>query len=251
MRDFSKVAPSIWRSKKFRALKSDDARMIYFYLLTCPHGNSAGCFDMLEGYACADMGMVSQRYQDGLQSLVEVGLIEFDQTENTVLITNWLEFNAPANPKHAIGILSQLGQASSEALKTKRFQELNALVQAKKFDREQSVRAAFGVFLDCIETVSPPRPDRDQTKTETGDQTETKTRPDLDLRENLRPALRAPATLTGGTLAPVGGKTTTPNPADELQAMYDQIATENAKPTKPPQSSAHLLQTPLMRRVAG
>jgi len=78
MRDFSKVAPSVWRSKKFRAIKSDDARLIYFYLLTCPHGNSAGCFDMLEGYACADMGMVSQRYQDGIADLCDVGLIVID-----------------------------------------------------------------------------------------------------------------------------------------------------------------------------
>jgi hypothetical protein len=166
MRDFSKVSPTVWRSKKFRSLSNIEARHVYLYLLTCPHGNSAGCFDLHPMYACADLGMTEIQYADCIDSLSKAGLIEWDAEENTVLITNWLEFNEPSNAKHAAGILSQLGQASSETLKKKAFQELRACIVEKKFDREACVRNGMQNFLDPIETVSSPRPRPDQDKTE-------------------------------------------------------------------------------------
>ena len=41
MRSFSKVSPNVWQSQRFNALP-DDSRLLYFYLLTSPHANSAG-----------------------------------------------------------------------------------------------------------------------------------------------------------------------------------------------------------------
>ncbi len=200
MRDFAKVSPTIWRSKKFRSLSSRDAKYIYQYLLTCPHGNSAGCFDLHPMYACADLDMSEIEYRNGIESLVSVGLIEVDVDENTVLIVNWLEFNAPANPKHAMGLLSQLEQASSETLKAKVFHELVAIIRAKKFDREAFVRNAVDVFLkrygNGIATETRPET---ETETETRpDQTETKT----ETRGKPRTALRTVAAEGRDGLAP-------------------------------------------------
>lgn len=237
MRDFTKVSPSLWRSKKFRSLKSDEAKMIYVYLLTCPHGNSAGCFDIHPGYAAADLDMVSERYQEGLKLLCEAGLIECDTVENTVFITNWMEFNEPSNPKHALGILSQLGQTSSDALKAKRFNELQAVVRAKKFDREQSIRAAFDLFLNGIERVSPPRPDETETRDRDGDQTETRPDGDQDLREKAQTPSRPPATLTGGGL-------TASDPVD----LYEKLSAIEA--SRPKGVSERLMKTALMQRSA-
>lgn len=202
MRDFAKVSPAVWRSKKFKSLPSMEARFIYLYLLTNPHGNSAGCFDLHPQYASADMNMEIERYLYCLDTVSEAGLIEFDKEENTVLITNWIEFNAPANPKHALGILSQLEQASSARLKQKAFQELRVEIIARKFDQDKAVRNALSAFLipygDGIATETR---DQDQTKTE------SKTRPegDLDAREIPRAPLIAVAALTGDGSAALGG----------------------------------------------
>lgn len=200
MRDFSKVSPTVWRSRKYRSLPNTEARHVYLYLLTCPHGNSAGCFDLHPMYACADLVMTEIQYANCIETLVSAGLIEWDGDENTVLITNWLEFNSPANAKHAAGVLNQLSQASSARLKLKVFQELKADIVSRKFDREAFLRNAMQSFFELYGNGIA-------TETEMEMETERETRPDLDkteTRENPRAALRTVAAEGRDGLAPEG-----------------------------------------------
>lgn len=202
MRDFSKVSPSVWRSKKFRSLRTMEARYFYLYLLTCPHANSAGCFDIHPLYACADMGLSDIQFRDCIDSLCEAHLIEWDEAENTVLIGNWIEFNAPANPKHALGILSQLQQASSETLRLKAFQDLSAEIITRKFNREASIRSAMELFCEPYRNGIP-------TETETERETETETRPDqneTETREKSRTPQRTVAAEGRDGLAALGAE---------------------------------------------
>lgn len=185
MRDFSKVSPTVWRSKKFRSLPDMEAKHVYLYLLTCPHGNSAGCFDLHPMYACADLGMIEIRYRQCISMLSAAGLIEWDDDENTVLITNWDEFNAPANARHAAGIISQLSQASSLSLKVKAFQPLRQDIATRKFDKEAFVRNAIATFVEQYSDGIP-------TETRDRDQTKTETRPDLDETETREESSRQP-----------------------------------------------------------
>lgn len=178
MRDFSKVAPNVWKSRKFWALPDDTARYAYHYLLTSPHANSIGCYDLPELYACADLRWVSKAYAKALDSLVEVGLVEFDRLENTVRIINWMAFNEPTNPKHAIGMLTQLSQASSPTLKLNQFNDFKAVVERRKYTDDKTLAKAMQIFFEGLrEAIS--------TETETKIQTEkeTKTRPDLEKTE--------------------------------------------------------------------
>jgi hypothetical protein len=102
-REFGLVSTSIWNSRKFCGLKSDDARLLYFYLLTCPSVNSIGCYVLKPGYAAADLGWDTIRYQDGIQSLSEAGLIGIDRTENLVRIVGFLDHSEIMNVKHGVG----------------------------------------------------------------------------------------------------------------------------------------------------
>lgn len=189
MRDFSKVSPTVWRSKKFRGLPSLEARHVYLYLLTCPHANSAGCFDIHPLYAAADIGITEEQFREAIDTLSKAGLIEWDAEENTVLIGNWVEFNGPQNQKHALGILSQLAQVSSGTLRAKAFQELRAEICRKKFDREASVRKALDTLFEPYRDGIATRQDRDKTETETRqDETRLETR-----EENSRAPLRTVA----------------------------------------------------------
>ncbi len=197
MREFSKVSPTVWRSKKFRSLPDMEARHVYLYLLTCPHANSAGCFDIHPLYAAADTGLSEERFRYCIDTISKAGLIEWDEAENTVLIGNWVEFNGPQNPKHALGILSQLVQVSSETLRTKAYQDLRDEIYRKKFDREASIRKAmdtlFGQYQDGIATRQ--RQDVDKTETRQ-DETRLETR-----EESSRTPLRAVAPQDGDGLA--------------------------------------------------
>jgi len=162
MRDFSKVAPNVWKSRKFWLLPDDTARLAYLYLLTSPHANSVGCYDLNPVYACGDLRWTEAAYRKAIDSLSEVGLIEFDAAENTVRITNWIKFNAPMNPKHALGMLAALDQASSARLK---LNQLNEIRDAISFIDSK-------VLAKGIDTLSKQYRNSIDTKTET-DQTET------------------------------------------------------------------------------
>lgn len=220
MREFTKVAQTLWRSKKFRGLAGDDARTCYLYILTCPHINSAGCFDLDPFYACADLMWDIERYRNSLKTVCEAGLLEFDEEERTVRVTNWFTFNAPANPKHALGILSQLSQASSDKLKTASFHEIREIIISKKFDRDASVRSALETFLRLFQDGIP-------TETETRPETEreTETRPDqtkTETREKPRAALRTVCAEGRDGLAP-SAKERPPPTADPSRLLETKI----------------------------
>lgn len=213
MRDFVKVSQTVWKSKKFRALPNDDGRYLYLYILTCPHSNSPGCFDLPMSYASGDLRWENDRIKAALDSLCEAALIRFDSEENTVLIENWFEFNSPANPKHAVGMLSQLKQASSDELRLACGKAVEAEIKRKKFDREAFVRGALAAFFEPFGNGIATETRRDGE----GDQTQTETRPRLDeteTREEPRPALRAVVAEGPDALATVAVSTPRPlNPS--------------------------------------
>lgn len=120
MREFGKISVSIWRSKKFLSLgQNDDARLLYFYLHTCPHVNSAGCFILPEGYACADLGWEPIRYRYGIETLSKAYLIGFDEAESLIRIVDYLKHGGFANPKHAAGTV-KLAMQLPQCLETAR-----------------------------------------------------------------------------------------------------------------------------------
>src|SRR5437868_9191768 len=196
-RDFSKVAPNVWQSRKFWQLPDDDARLCYLYVLTCPHANSAGCYDLPIGYGSADLRWDADRFRKALQRLSDTGLIVMDEGENTVLVTNWTAFNEPTNGKHALGILAQLSKASSDALKAQRALEYQEIITRKGFGADKATAKAIATFFEAL---------RKPLRTETRPETETQTRPDLDrekteTRETFAHGVRA-AAPDGASLAP-------------------------------------------------
>lgn len=141
MIEFTKVSRSLFRkSKKFRPL-DDHCRLLYLYLLVTEHINSAGCYQLSEGYAVTDLGWDVERFANRMQTLCEAQLITWDRGSETVLIENWVAFNEPSNARHAIGILNQLSDVDSEQLKAKRFTELRASICSKKLFNEKIVGA--------------------------------------------------------------------------------------------------------------
>ena len=98
---YSKVQSTLWQSKKFRKLLNFD-KLVFAYLLTCPHGNSAGLFEIPSGYAKDDLDCDEERYITALDKLTEVGLIDHDD-HKIVFVRGFLKYNPFTNPNHAKG----------------------------------------------------------------------------------------------------------------------------------------------------
>ena len=116
MREFSKVSPAVWQSKRFIGLPSDDARYLYIYLLTCEHQTSAGIYRLKDGYACDDLRWDAKRFAKARRELVEADLIHFDEMESVVLITRWFRHNPPTSADHLTGIERVIERIPSEKL---------------------------------------------------------------------------------------------------------------------------------------
>ena len=141
MRDFSKISPALWHSKRFNNLPSDDGRYLYLYLLTNEHQTSAGCYRLPDGYATNDLGWELSRYVSARQELVAADLILFDESESVVMITRWFQHNPPMSDSHFIGIERVLTKLPSQNIwiaASKAANEAWTSVQEEKRTRQQS-----------------------------------------------------------------------------------------------------------------
>lgn len=179
-RDFSKVSPNVWKSKKFWALPNDGVRLAYLFLLTCAHTNSGGCYRVPVAYISVDLNWDLKQAQEAIESLCENGLIAFDFDEHTVWIEQWFRFNPPTNANHALGILKDIKESPSAVLKSKAAQALKEVSEQKGF---RLTEVFFGEVDRLSEEFREPPPTKTQTQTETQTQMETQTQtetPDQD-----------------------------------------------------------------------
>ncbi|TPN58638.1 hypothetical protein FJ976_01640 [Mesorhizobium sp. B1-1-9] len=116
-REFSKISPKVWRSKRFRALPTDDARFLLMFLLTSEHQTSAGCFRMPDAYAAADLGWPSDRMQAARKYLVEGGLLAFDTLTDEYFVVGWFGHNKPMNASHQKSIVRVVANIESDAVR--------------------------------------------------------------------------------------------------------------------------------------
>jgi hypothetical protein len=135
-REFSKVSPVIWRSKRFLALPDDRCRLLLLYLLTCQHQNSAGTFRLPEGYACTDLvGWTIEQYRAARDHLRTAGLIVHDEKTEEIFVTGWFQISPPMNPKHAASIISRINEIESDDVRSiaeEEFTDVNVAIGKAK-----------------------------------------------------------------------------------------------------------------------
>ena len=102
-RQFSKVSPAVWGSKRFVTLPTTEAKLLYLYFLSNEHNNSAGAYRVREGYALADLGWQREVYRQCVANLVEAELVAYDDEAEEVYVLRWFKHNPPQNEKHAQG----------------------------------------------------------------------------------------------------------------------------------------------------
>ncbi|TGP27354.1 hypothetical protein EN875_033995 [Mesorhizobium sp. M2D.F.Ca.ET.232.01.1.1] len=117
VRQFHKVSPDVWRSRRFLALQSDE-REVWFYLATGPHQTSAGCCKLLPAYAVADLGndWTKEHFLDCVAVLVDGDLVVYDPDTDEIYVCRWFTTSPPTNGKHAAGIYNHILKLESAAV---------------------------------------------------------------------------------------------------------------------------------------
>ncbi|KKL69509.1 hypothetical protein LCGC14_2114190, partial [marine sediment metagenome] len=85
MRKYGKIETAFWHNPKVRGL-SESARLLYLYMISCPHGNSLGCFVLPDGYISADLEWDQRQVSKHVNELVSGRLIERSETSSLIRI---------------------------------------------------------------------------------------------------------------------------------------------------------------------
>ncbi len=109
MRKYGKIETAFWHNPKVRGL-SESARLLYLYMISCPHGNSLGCFVLPDGYISADLEWDQEQVSKHVSELVSSGLIQQSETSSLIRIVGWFGHNTIENQKVAM--------AANDILKT-------------------------------------------------------------------------------------------------------------------------------------
>lgn len=149
-REFNKIAPVLWRSKRFNSLSSI-GKIIHLYMMTCEHQNSAGCFRLPDAYAVSDLGCTLNEYIAGRDELVAAELISFDAETSEVFVHRWFKHNPATNDKHAIGTERLIGEIESDILREK------AEVEFFEADQPRQQRHAANNSLANTRYLNPAR----------------------------------------------------------------------------------------------
>lgn len=107
---YQKVYTSFWRDEKVVRL-GEDARTLFLYLMTSPHGNILGAFVCPVAYMASDLRWSAERVNTALEELVERRLVGHDPSVDIVVVARQLRWNELDNPnkvKHAIKTLESL-----------------------------------------------------------------------------------------------------------------------------------------------
>lgn len=158
-RAYAKIAIALWQSRKFRALKGDDApRLMYFYLHTCPQVNSVGCFHLPLGYAATDLGWGEADILGALGALSDERLIDWDEPEGMVRIVGFIEHDPPTNPKHGAALVGALRSVHDGRFKLAVARELQGSPHCAKNEHLQAIIDSLSIAYQDPISLSLPVP---------------------------------------------------------------------------------------------
>lgn len=128
----------IWYKSQFKSL-SDDAKLLFLYLDTCPHGNMIGFYVLPIGYGCEDLKWDRERFTEGLHELLDKQLIGYDFDSSVVLDLHHILKFPPQNPNQVKAAI-------------KKFNDLpvNTLNQAFYDMAKQLPEGFIEPLLECI-----------------------------------------------------------------------------------------------------
>lgn len=115
----------IWFDEKFTTL-SDDAKLIWFFLLTNPRGTMLGIAVQGQSDMAEFLGWTTKRFAEPFAELLRERLIAYDERTRTLYLRNFLKYNPIENEnqaKSAAKLLEEIPETSPFIQEVKRFLE--------------------------------------------------------------------------------------------------------------------------------
>ena len=102
MREYGQIQTNFWTHPDITDL-SDQAKLLFLYVITGPHTNGIGCFYLPDGYIMADLNWSKENCFETLSELFRKGLMRRCETTKWVFVPNFLRWNRISNDNVAKG----------------------------------------------------------------------------------------------------------------------------------------------------
>jgi len=112
---YIRIATKFWQDEKARKL-SDDAKLLYLYVLTSPHSNMAGYYVLPKPYVVYDLQWLPERLDKALAELLRMGLIKYCEQNDVVFIPNFFKYNPIQNRNQAVGVAKRVSELPANTL---------------------------------------------------------------------------------------------------------------------------------------
>ena len=143
---YSKIDSLFWRDQKNRKL-SDDGKLLFLYLLTCPHRSSIGLYYLPEQYVASDIKWTLERVRKGFKELLQNGCVKYDRDNEIVFIKNFLRYNSFENSNQIRGAIKFLGTLPDTVF-------LSDLIEVIKMGYEDCSKDKSQDFKKALETLT-------------------------------------------------------------------------------------------------
>lgn len=144
---------SFWQDTKVTDDFTPEDRYFYLYLLTNPHTNLCGCYEISTKQMANEMGYDAKKVSKLVERFSSIhNLIRYSQTEREILIFHWSKYNWTSSEKFRKPLLQEI-----QNVKTDRFREY----LLKLFDGENvkygidtvSAKEEYGINTNCMDTT--------------------------------------------------------------------------------------------------
>ena len=156
---YTGIYDSFWTDRKVEDLP-DEAKLLFLYLITCPHRNIIGFYRLPKKYIAADLGWSVERVSKVLGTLCEAGLIGYDEAVSIVLVRKFLRHNVIENPNMQKAAVKKINELEDNCL----FDDFLTFIQTleKPLQRvEETVKKRLHKGLRNTEPEPEPEPEEE------------------------------------------------------------------------------------------
>lgn len=129
MSRYRKIDPRIWNDAKFASL-SDNAKLVFFMLLTHPSMTALGAMRATVPGLAAELNWTTEAFREAFREALAKGMAKHDERACLIALPRFLKYNAPESPnviKAWVGALDLLPECD---LKNEVIQQAKAYAEA-------------------------------------------------------------------------------------------------------------------------
>jgi len=182
MARFRKIDSRLWNDSKFRAL-SDDAKLIFLFLLTHPYMTALGAMRGTAAGLAAEMGWSHERFAEGFREVCAKAMAEGDSNACLIALPNFIRYNRPESPNVVKAWAASFDLLPECELKTV------VIKRAKAFTEDMSEEFTKAFPKGLPEAFAKTMPNQEQEKEPEKEKNKSTSSPSADAPVSVIPLI--------------------------------------------------------------